>query len=163
MPFKVETFACATSVITVPEYMYYYRLQRPGQDVACTDERLYVHFDIFNHLDKSIGGYRDQHLLDYLQVVKFQTHLYAYDKIDSKFARVYYKRMMTDLHKNMGIGRTICLLGDYLGRRKQVEFLLLAFHMPFIYKLYRKNSISRDLKRLQGIKKKEEQLKNLCK
>lgn len=162
LPFKVETFACASSIVTVPEYMYYYRLQRPGQDVACTDDRLYVHFDIFNHLDESIGKYRDQRLLDYLQVVKFQTHLYAYDKIESKFARAYYKRMMIDLRKNMGFGRTLSLLGDYLGRRKQREFLLLAFHMPFLYKWYRKSGISRDLKQLQSIKKKEEQLKKLA-
>ena len=34
LPFKVETFAMAKSVIMLPEYLYYYRQEREGQDIA---------------------------------------------------------------------------------------------------------------------------------
>lgn len=161
LPFKIETFACATSVITLPENLYYYRLQRPGQDVACTDERLYVHFDIFKHLDQTIGAYRDQRLMDYLQVVKFQTHLYAYDKIDSKYARTYYKKMMADLKENMSFARTKSLIGHYLGRSKKREYLLLALHMPYMYKLYRNIVSGKELRQQKSLHKVEAQLRKL--
>lgn len=55
LPFKLETLAKARSVVSVPQYLYYYRLERPGQDVSCDDERLYVHFDIFKHLNQTFG------------------------------------------------------------------------------------------------------------
>ena len=81
LPFKVETFAYAKSVVMIPEYLYYYRLEREGQDVAADDERLYVHFDIFEHLNQSIGSTKDQRLIDNLQMCKIQTHRYALSKI----------------------------------------------------------------------------------
>lgn len=161
LPFKIETFACASSVVTIPEHLYYYRLQRPGQDVACTDDRLYVHFDIFKHLDQSISSYRDQRLLDYLQVVKYQTHLYAYEKIDAKYAREYYKKMMTDLKTNMGFFRTKSLLKNYLGKSKAREYSFLALHMPYMYKLYRSIGHGKALKQQNTIRKIEAQLNKL--
>ena len=33
LPFKVETFAYAKSVVMIPEYLYYYRLEREGQQM----------------------------------------------------------------------------------------------------------------------------------
>ena len=47
LPFMLDVFAQAKSVVALQQYLYYYRLDRPGQDVSCTDERLYVHFPIF--------------------------------------------------------------------------------------------------------------------
>ena len=67
----------------IPEYLYYYRLEREGQDVAADDERLYVHFDIFEHLNQSIGSTKDQRLIDNYKCVKYKhidMHFQKYGK-----------------------------------------------------------------------------------
>lgn len=138
LPFKVETFANADSVVTVPEYLYYYRLQRPGQDVACTDERLYVHFDIFRHLEETLGASKNQHLIDELQVVKFQTHIYAYEKIDEVLRKDYNNKMMQDLRVHMTDKRTRRVLSLYLGRKVMLKFVLLRHGMHRLYRWYAK-------------------------
>ena len=97
LPFKFETFAAAKSVIAVPEYLYYYRLARPGQDVSADDERLYVHFDIFSHLNDMICAGGDARLIDYLQMCKIQTHIYALSKIRPEFKKTYIARAKADL------------------------------------------------------------------
>lgn len=110
LPFKVETFASARSVISVEEYLYYYRLDRPGQDVAANDERLYVHFPIFLHLNESIAGKRDRRITDYLQLGKIQTHRYALEKIKSEFVREYTRQAREDLSTTGTFWRSLLLI-----------------------------------------------------
>lgn len=117
LAFKVEVFAAAKSVIAVPEYLYYYRLSRPGQDVSADDERLYVHFDIFKYLDQSIASLQDARLTDYLQMVKIQTHIYALQKIKSEYKKVYIKRAKDDLQTNGTERRTYYLAKKYIGKQ----------------------------------------------
>ncbi|MDE7198226.1 MAG: glycosyltransferase, partial [Lachnospiraceae bacterium] len=92
LPFKIESGFLAKSAVCVPEHLYYYRLGRPGQDVACTDERLFVHFAIFRLLDQAVLPGKDQRLIDYLQVVKLYTHGYALAKIDRKYYAQYLRK-----------------------------------------------------------------------
>lgn len=123
LPFKVETFAFAKSVVMVPENLYYYRLQREGQDVAADDERLYVHFDIFKHLDKSIGASRNQEIIDYYQMCKIQTHRYALEKIRSEYKAEYTRRMLDDLQSLMDKNRTYKMARIYLGEEISNEMM----------------------------------------
>ena len=116
LPFKVETFAAAKSVIAVPEYLYYYRLARPGQDVAADDERLYVHFDIFKYLNKSIADKNDGFLTDQLQMCKIQTHLYALRKIKDEFKEYYIKHAKEDLDSTGTFKRTYELARERIGQ-----------------------------------------------
>ena len=109
LPFKVETFAFAKSIVMVPEYLYYYRLEREGQDVSANDERLYVHFDIFNHLNESIGKTRNQKLIDYLQMCKLQTHRYALSKILTEYKQEYIKRAISDFDSLSDFKRTFAI------------------------------------------------------
>ena len=115
LPFKIETFASARSIIAVPEYLYYYRLSRPGQDVSADDERLYVHFDIFEYLDSSIANTFDARLTDYLQICKVQTHIYALQKIRTEYKKIYLKRAKDDLGKNGTTDHTYRLVKRKLG------------------------------------------------
>lgn len=135
LPFKVETFAKAKSVIAIPEYLYYYRLERPGQDVACDDDRLYVHFDIFRHLDEFFAKKQDQKLIDLLQIVKVQTHFYAYEKIQKKFRREYAKRMRKDIKANAGFWRTYILLRKYTGKEFLFAYTTVMLHMTWLYRM----------------------------
>lgn len=116
LPFKIEVFAAAKSVIAIDEYLYYYRLSRPGQDVAADDERLYVHFDIFDHLDKSIVSQKNQILNDCLQVSKVQTHLYAMNKIKAEFVKTYKERAKKDLNRIKNKKETCELMAKYIGK-----------------------------------------------
>lgn len=121
LPFKVETFAVAKSVIAVPEHLYYYRLARPGQDVSADDERLYVHFDIFNYLNQSIASTKNARLIDYLQICKIQTHLYALSKIKDEYKNTYVQRAKADLMTTDIEGRTYMIAQKYIGN-EQAEY-----------------------------------------
>lgn len=117
LPFKVETFAAAKSVISIPEYLYYYRLARPGQDVSADDERLYVHFDIFNYLNKSIKRFNNQELIDQLQMCKIQTHLYALRKIKPELKKEYSRQAKADLDTTGELKRTYRLARKRIGKK----------------------------------------------
>ena len=109
LPFKVEVFAAARSVVAVPFCMYNYRLERPGQDVSADDRRLMVHFDIFRHLDRRILAAKDRRLKDALQLCKIQTHMYGLSRIRKEFAWEYRKRAAKDLRVTGGCVRTFFL------------------------------------------------------
>ena len=97
LPFKVETLLHAESVISIPEHLYYYRLEREGQDVAANDERLYVHFDIFKHLDEDFKSVPAGKLMDYYHVVKIQTHSWALTKLKPELKNEYMSKAKKDL------------------------------------------------------------------
>lgn len=115
LPFKVETFAYAKSIVMIPEYLYYYRLEREGQDVAADDERLYVHFEIFKHLNLSVGNMKDQRLIDNLQMCKIQTHRYALSKIKEEYRQEYVRRAQNDLDSLSDAKRTYKMANIMLG------------------------------------------------
>lgn len=122
LPFKVETFAFAKSVVIIPEYLYYYRLEREGQDVAADDDRLFVHFDIFEHLNESVGKTRIQQLIDNLQMCKIQTHRYALSKIRKEYKAEYILRAAKDLTSLDTYLRTYKVANKMLGNDVAEEY-----------------------------------------
>lgn len=116
LPFRIECIFSAKSAVCVPEYLYYYRLGRKGQDVSCKDERLWVHFRIFEYLDDFVEPMRDRRLLDYLQIVKVNTHGYALAGIERPLYHKYRREAARQLDKYAGTLRTLCLLMLYGGR-----------------------------------------------
>lgn len=135
LPFKVETFAAARSVISLEENLYYYRLARPGQDVSADDERLYVHFPIFAHLNESVASKKDQQLTDYLQLCKIQTHRYALEKIKPEFVKEYARRARQDLNSTGHFWRTFLLAKQMLGGRSAMCYWAIMRHYKLIKKL----------------------------
>ena len=116
LPFRVEVLFTAKSAVCVPEYLYYYRLGRDGQDVACRDDRLFVHFPIFEGLDSFVKSLGDKRLEDLLQVVKLHTHGYALSRIEKKYKKGYIRLARQQLDQNMGYVRTLCLILMYTGK-----------------------------------------------
>ena len=116
LPFKIEYIFAAKNAVCIPECLYYYRLGRKGQDVSCTDKRLYVHFDIFEHLDKYTKPYKDQRLWDLLQVVKIQTHGYGLRQIDKQYKKEYMKKAKQQLKMRAGYIRNVCLILMHAGK-----------------------------------------------
>lgn len=116
LPFRVEyTFVCQ-SAACVPKYLYNYRIGREGQDIACTDERLFVHFRIFNYLDMFVENFKDQRLWDILQAVKVQTHEFALSKIQKRYCREYAKQARRQLKEHAGYVRSVIICLIYAGR-----------------------------------------------
>lgn len=122
LPFKVETFANAQSVISTSKPMYYYRLERPGQDVSVTDDRLFVHFDIFKHINESVASKNIDLLTDYLQICKFQTHRYALGRIQEKYKEEYINRAKKDLLSTDFGKHTINRIKELLGNEAVIEY-----------------------------------------
>ncbi|MCI9122584.1 MAG: glycosyltransferase [Eubacterium sp.] len=122
LPFKLETLAVARSVVAVPEYLYFYRMSRPGQDVSADDERLYVHFQIFQYLDRFFASAKEKVQLDYLQVVKIQTHRWALEKIKPEFVDVYCRLAKKDLLANFPYAE-----GKYILKRFASKMDLLYY------------------------------------
>lgn len=115
LPFKIEYIFAAKSAVCVPETLYYYRQGRQEQDTSCSDERLYVHFNIFNHLDKYVKEKKDQRMWDLLQIVKLNTHWYAISAIRSDLKPDYIKKARKELTSAMGYWRCVCLAYLYMG------------------------------------------------
>ena len=97
LPFKVEVYSKATSVVCVNEHLYYYRLGRAGQDVSANDERLYVHFDIFKILDEFFKGKASSAQLKRYYQVKVQTHYWAATIIKDELKETYKEKAARDL------------------------------------------------------------------
>lgn len=116
LPFKIESGFCAKSAVCVPEYLYYYRQGRAGQDVECRDERLFVHFEIFRILDAAVLPRKNRRLIDYLQIVKLHTHGYALGKIDRKYYASYLRMARRQLDETAGTMRTLLLMMAYGGK-----------------------------------------------
>ena len=101
LPFKVETFSVAQSVCAINQNLYYYRLNRFGQDTNTSDDRLFIHFDIFQILDDFICKFNDVKMLRLYEQVKFDTHYWAITKIDGRFLSRYRELAKRDLLKLM--------------------------------------------------------------
>lgn len=123
LPFKVETLARAKSVVSVDECLYYYRMGRPGQDVSATDQRLYVHFDIFKLLDNFFKKYRSSKQLDYYYQVKVQTHYWALTLLDNQFIDEYLQKASLDLDIDNKPTIWKKLFGKYY-RKKDVDLIM---------------------------------------
>lgn len=122
LPFKVETFAVARSVITINEPLYYYRLARPGQDVSADDERLYVHFPIFEHLNASVASKKDSRVIDWLQLCKIQTHRFALERIKPEFMKEYIRQARADLATTGSLWRTLSIAKKMVGKRSTLFY-----------------------------------------
>lgn len=122
LPFKVETLAVAKSVVSVPEYLYYYRMERPGQDVAANDERLYVHFSIFEHLDEFVRRTGAKELVEALQIIKLQTHIYAIQKLVPEYMKEYVKKAKKDLLNNIGFCNSAAIFKSAVGKADKAYF-----------------------------------------
>ena len=127
LPFKIEVMAKAGSVVCLKDFLYYYRLERPGQDVAVDDKRLFVHFDIFEYLDKKIVTEMDEErITDLIQIVKLDTHYWAIKKIRKKYRREYHRRAKLDLKNNMGYFRYLLCCWNYRGKKYIVKAILFS-------------------------------------
>ncbi|RZS77050.1 glycosyltransferase [Pigmentiphaga kullae] len=97
LPFQFEALARVKRMSVIPECFYYYRQEREGQDIAVRDDRLFVHFPIFDWLDEKVGVWADAGLERQLLQCKINTHMWALGRIDRKFASRYFRESVKDI------------------------------------------------------------------
>ncbi|MBU9501441.1 FkbM family methyltransferase [Burkholderia multivorans] len=97
LPFQFEALSLCRSFKAIPDFIYNYRLQRPGQDVAVNDDRLYVHFDIFALLDSFVRRLGAQQVIAQLLRVKLNTHGWALGQIRDEFKQKYQELALADI------------------------------------------------------------------
>jgi len=138
LPFKVEVFAAAKAVYAIPEPLYYYRLQRPGQDVSADDNRLFVHFEIFKHLNQRIAGTKDPRLTDWLQLCKLQTHRYALITIQDKYLKEYLKKAKEDLDSTGTKAKSFEMIKSRLGKKAALYYAAIEAQSEKMIKMLNK-------------------------
>ena len=94
--------------------------------VSADDERLYVHFLIFKYLDKFFSKTKEKVQLDYLQVVKIQTHRWALEKIRPEFMGEYCLRARKDLLSNFQYQEGKYILRQFASWKDQLYFTAIC-------------------------------------
>ena len=90
------------------------------------DERLYVHFPIFQYLDRFFASAKEKVQLDYLQVVKIHTHCYALQKIRPEFIAEYSRRAKADLLSNFSYAEGKYILRHFASRKDRLFFYAIC-------------------------------------
>lgn len=145
LPFFFEVFSRCISFVALPDKLYNYRLNRPGQDVAINDERLYVHFDIYHYLDefyvKKTG--EDKQVLRNLLISRINSHLWALNLLDIKLYDEYIGKMINDfrIHVEHFIF-SVATIKEHYGGYKKLQ-MLLFFGIFFKSKSMIKKAIKR--------------------
>ena len=94
LPFNIEVLSKATGVAVSDEVIYYYILGRDGQDVGATDERLFIHFDLFDDAIQLVQEkYWDSSYYEIFIITMFSHHLWAYNRIDKRLKESYLHQM----------------------------------------------------------------------
>ncbi|MBM3337261.1 MAG: glycosyltransferase [Betaproteobacteria bacterium] len=100
LPFQFEALSLAKRMAVIPDCYYHYRQGRPGQDIAVRDDRLFVHFDIFDWLRTRPMAWADARIEAQMVRVELNTHLWALGRIETKFKSEYLRRARAQLLLN---------------------------------------------------------------
>jgi glycosyltransferase involved in cell wall biosynthesis len=125
LPFQFECFAKTQRIATTPEPYYAYRQGRIGQDILARDERLFVHFDIFDYLKPRVLDTARIGTVARLLQVEINTHLWALGRIEPGLRGEYRKRAIQSLRIGYGM----------LGHRRMLQFAYRAGRAGFMLAL----------------------------
>jgi glycosyltransferase involved in cell wall biosynthesis len=100
LPFQFATLALANQMAVIEDPFYSYRQQRPGQDIAIEDERLYVHFAIFQILRAFLDVHYSLALEKQFKQVQIATHYWGSTRIRSNLRRKYLEAAAYDIFEN---------------------------------------------------------------
>lgn len=97
LPFAFQAIACAERIAVIPDCHYAYRLGRPGQDVEATDERLFVHFDIFDWLFAKVRPWGTSEVMRYLCKVEIGAHRWVLGRLERNLIAKYLAKAVSDI------------------------------------------------------------------
>lgn len=122
LPFQFEVLSRVPKMSQIPECYYFYRQEREGQDVMVRDNRLFVHFKIFDWLHERVGVWCDTKINRYMLLCKINTHRWALSKIEKKYLFAYLRAAINDIVHYHGSIDRIELFGKIL--KKGGPFIL---------------------------------------
>ncbi|WKB54328.1 glycosyltransferase family 2 protein [Eleftheria terrae] len=103
LSFNISVLSRADGVAIVRENVYFYILGRAGQDVSATDERLYIHFRIFEHLfDDLRTRLRDRPLYKQFLAAMYGHHKWALERIKPELKDEYSNGMARQILNSRG-------------------------------------------------------------
>jgi glycosyltransferase involved in cell wall biosynthesis len=132
LPFQFEVFMRTTRMVCIPEIYYNYRLGRVGQDVMANDERLYVHFHIFQDLREKVAQLAHVAIERELIKVEVNTHNWGLKKINWKLKWRYAVWAARDIFgRRLLVGRwTAFRIAWTKSRASAVITFLLDLFLP---------------------------------
>lgn len=92
LPFQFMSLACCERIAIVNEPLYYYRLQRTGQDVGVTDDRLFVTFRLFEILKEFITKRNRSDVESYFEQLQMASHAWILRQIDLRWKSDYLEK-----------------------------------------------------------------------
>ncbi|GBR18503.1 glycosyltransferase [Asaia spathodeae] len=98
LPFQFEALSIARRISTTAQPYYFYRQGRVGQDILAKDEKLFVHFEIFDYLKTRIISRMRADVISQLLRVELNTHAWALGRIDKHLVSDYTARAIRSLH-----------------------------------------------------------------
>jgi glycosyltransferase involved in cell wall biosynthesis len=99
LPFQFETFVCAERVVVLPNFYYFYRQDRPGQDINIRDDRFFVHFELFDWLDQWLSGRKTLEIEKQFYRAELNSHFWALSRIEESYKPRYYARALRHLNR----------------------------------------------------------------
>ncbi|CAK0749283.1 hypothetical protein CCP4SC76_2020002 [Gammaproteobacteria bacterium] len=100
LPFHFMTLALAERLSVVNPCYYNYRQQRPGQDVSIDDERLYIHFPIFQILKDFVRQHPTRELEEKLFMTQLASHQWACRVIQPRLLAHYRAAVKYELFED---------------------------------------------------------------
>jgi glycosyltransferase involved in cell wall biosynthesis len=92
LPFIWLAFQRCRSFYSIPNNLYFYSLGRPGQDVSFSDQRLFIHHEIFDYLHATPDA-SDKKSFTCLTVVELASHKWALSKLDNHLVFKYFSEL----------------------------------------------------------------------
>lgn len=124
LPFFFEVFSRCVSFVAIPDKLYNYRLNRPGQDIAINDEKLYIHFDIFAYLDKFNSELEDVNILRNLLISRINSHMWSMSLLQPKYYSAYIDKLILDFKIHIkDIAFSIMCIRSHYGGVLKIEML----------------------------------------
>lgn len=103
LPFNVISLFHARDVAITRGSVYKYLLGRDGQDVGATDERLFIHFRLFEYINDKLGsGLESVDFLKVYLICMCGHHMWAFDRIAAKLKDQYHVGAATQLLTTRG-------------------------------------------------------------
>ncbi len=133
LPFNIRTLIRAGDIPISHEPVYFYVIGRPGQDVSATDERMFIHFRLFNEVlnDEQISILKGKTYRTFLKVL-FSHHLWSFTRLAPPFQRHYLSGFSQQLFNSPGplspVARYLVLMPAFAGWRRLLLKLLLMRH-----------------------------------
>jgi len=128
----LESVCVANKIVVIPDCLYYYRNQRPGQQTSFNDERLYSFFTLFD----IFGAFVKKHGLEYLEPwilhLRLSRYCYGYENAKPEIREAYFQQMRHAL-LDAGVTRQSRIAPGccrYGGISHRLRYLLLRILHP---------------------------------